>query len=154
MPRACPFPLSTLAAANAELMDAPIAQNVPSTSNHRRVRQVIAEILISEIGMCVEVDHRKLRMFLCCCLDRGQAHKMFAANQEGQTPALQNVFRIRMNHIKSTFRISERKLQITTVKGACVLEIEILIRTVRFQSVGLRAHGTGGEPRSWAIGCR
>ena len=87
----CSLPLRTLPAANAELMNASVAEEIPDTADYCRMREVIAEIFVSEIRMCIEVDHGKIGIFLCRRLDCGQAYKMFTADQQRQPSIRQYV---------------------------------------------------------------
>ena len=154
MTLACPLPLRTLSAANAELMNASVAKEIPDTADYRRMGEVIAEIFVSEIRMRIEMNHGKIGVFFRRRLDRRQTHKMFTANQKGKPSVRQNILRKCMDHIQRTLCVSEWELQIAAVKRVCILKIKILIGAIRLQSVGLCPHGTCGEPRARAIGCR
>ncbi len=51
-----PGKLGTLARADAELEDTSVTNKVPAAADNARVGQVCAQIVVAQVGMCIQMD--------------------------------------------------------------------------------------------------
>ena len=78
-----PEELRALAAPYAELMNAPIPQDVPSAAHDRRVRELRTQIIITQVRMRIEMHDMEVFVALSERTHDGKRHEMLAADHEG-----------------------------------------------------------------------
>ncbi len=107
-----------VAAADAELMDAAVAQNVVAAADHAGVTELRAEVVVAQIGVGVEVDDVQIGVFLCSRPDRAEGDQMLAAEQDRHFIGLEDLLRPSLNVGQSRLRRAEAELQITSARAA------------------------------------
>ena len=140
-----------VSAADAELMDPPVAEKLVTAAHHAGVAELRAQIVVPQIGVGVKVQDMQIRIPRGQGAHRAERDEMFAADQERELPVTQDDFRPLLNIGESLLRAAEAKLQIAAVKDAAVGEIVVLIGTVRFQTKALVPDGRGAEARARAV---
>ena len=149
-----PAPLRALAAADAELVDAPVADDVPDAPQYGRVGEAGVEVFLAQVGVRVEVDDGEVRVFLVRGAQRGQRHEVLAADEEGEAAGSEDVPRARLDISERLLRVAEGELEVAAVEDRRVLKVEILIGAVRLESVGFGAHRAAREARTGAVARR
>ena len=65
MPCPCPLPFRTFAAAYPKLMDAPIAEQIPRTTDNGRMGEFVSELFFVHNSMSTEVNDVDTRTSPC-----------------------------------------------------------------------------------------
>lgn len=146
-----PVPLRALAAADAELEDAAVADDLPDAADDRRVREAVAEVFLAQVRVRVEVDDGDVGVLFVHGAEGRQRHEVLAANEERQLAVRDDVPRARFDVRERTLRVAEAELEVAAVKDFRVLEVEVLIRAVRLEAVRLRAHRAARKARARTV---
>ena len=135
------------AGAYSELPYPAVAEDVVAAAHDACVGEAHAKVVLTQVGVRVEVDYPQVGMAFRGGADGAERDKMLAAEQERRLPGVEDLRRLRLDHVERAVRRAERQLQVPGVVYKRVrLQVPVLVRRVRLDSEGLRAHG--GRPKA------
>ena len=98
-----------LTAADAELVDAPVTDQIMAAAQHTGVAQLRAEVIIPQVGVGVKMDDVQIGIFAHGCAHGTQGHKMLAAEQQRQLAVPQDLGRAGFDVHKGSFPIEPKQ---------------------------------------------
>ena len=140
-------------AADTELVDASVADQIMAAAQHAGVAQLRAEVIVPQIGVGVKMYDMQIGIFAHRRAHRAQRDKVLAAQQKRQLSVAQNFRRAGLNVYKGTLAGTKAQLQVAAVKHIPIGQVLVLIGTVSFQTVAFVAHGRGAKARTGAVAC-
>lgn len=129
-------------------MDAPIAQQIVATANDGGMGQTLAEVVIAQIGVCVEMDDVQLRIFLHHGAHSAERDQMFAAEHDWHLSSFQDLSGTRADLFEHSLGVAKRQQQVAAVEHGDVFEVLVLIRAVGLNAVTFRANGARAKARA------
>ena len=135
-------------AADAELVDPPVAGQLVAPPHHAGVAELRAQVVIPQVRMRVKVDDVQVRVFPDRRPHRAQRHQVLPADEEGQLAVRQDLPGLFLNVPQGRFRRAEAQLQVPAVKYADIRQVLILVGAVGFQAEAFVADGGRAEPRA------
>ena len=147
----CKLELGAVAAADAELVDVPVADQLMAAAEDTGMAEPGTEVVVPQVGVCVEVDDVQVRVLLHCGPHGPQRDKMFAAQQERELAVLQDLFGAGFDVGQRRFAGAEAKLQIAAVENVEVGQVGVLIGAVSLQTIALVPDGSRAEPGTGAV---
>ena len=147
----CKLELGAVAAADAELVDVPVADQLMAAAEDTGMAEPGTEVVVPQVGVCVEVDDVQVRVLLHGGPHGPQRDKMFAAQQERELAVLQDLFGAGFDVGQRRFAGAEAKLQVAAVENVEVGQVGVLIGAVSLQTIALVPDGGRAEPGTGAV---
>ena len=138
--------LLPVAAADAELVDAAIAQQVVAAAQHAGVAELGPEIILPQIGVGVKVDDVQLGIPRRHRPHRPQRDQVLAAQQQRQLAVPQDLRRPGFNVDEGALAAAEAEFQVAAVKDLAVGQVGVLVGAVGLDAVALMPDGRRAEP--------
>ena len=97
-------------AADTELVDAPVADQIMAAAQHAGVAQLRAEVIVPQIGVSVKMYDMQIGIFAHRRAHRAQRDKVLATQQQRQLSVAQNFRRAGLNVYKGTLAGTKAQL--------------------------------------------
>ncbi|CDE94187.1 unknown [Acidaminococcus sp. CAG:542] len=136
-----PFP-----AADAELVDFPVPDQVVAPADHTGMAQFRPQVVIPQVRVGIKVDDLEVRVLFQHRPEGAQGHQVFASDHKGQLPVLEDGGSPVLNVLQGHFRTAKAQFQVPAVEHCIVRQILVLIGTVGFQAEAFVADGGRPEP--------
>ena len=147
----CKLELGAVTAADAELMDVPVADQLVAAAEDTGMAEPGTEVVVPQVGVCVEVDDVQVRVLLHGGPHGPQRDQMFAAQQERELAVLQDLFGAGFDVGQRRFAGAKAKLQVAAVENVEVGQVGVLIGAVSLQTIALVPDGGRAEPGTGAV---
>ena len=108
-----------VAGTNPKLKDSPVSQKFPTAPNHAGMREPNAEIIVPQVGVCVQVDNPQRRKTPDSCAHCAERDQVLPAQQERQLPVCK-ISSARAVIASSAALNCPLAIQVTTVKYGAV----------------------------------
>ena len=145
----CEAELLPLAAPDAELVDAAIAEEVMAAAEHTGVAEMRAEVVVPQVRMSIEVNDFEIRILRSDCAHGTEGHEVLTAEQQWQLAILQDLRRAGLDVLKRHLARTEAEFEVSAVKYLRIHEVPVLIRAVGLEAEALVPHRRRAEACPW-----
>ena len=141
----CETELFTFTAANAEMMDASVTEQIVAAAQNTGVAQFRSEIIGTQVCVSVKMNDMQIRITNGRSSHRAERYQMFSSYQQLHFPVIEYYFRTRLNIRQRAVRISEAEFNIAAVKESVIGQILVLIGTVSLKAETLFSYRRRAE---------
>lgn len=138
--------LGAVAAADAELVDASVADEVMAAAQDTGVAELCAQIVVPQVGVGIKVDDVEVGVLFHHGPHGTQRDQMLAAQQERELAVVQDLCRAALDVGQCALAGAEAELQIAAVEDVKIGQVGVLVGAVSLQTVAFVPDGSRAEP--------
>ena len=141
----CKAEFLTVAAADAELVDAPVPHQLMAPAHHARMAQPRPQVIVAQVRVRVKMDdvqggkmpHRRPHA--------AQGDKVLAADEQRQLAGPEDLPGAGLYRLQGHLGAAEAQLQVAGVKNGGIRQVPVLVRAVGFKAKAFMPDGGGPE---------